>query len=824
MVNQPTQELIDSGLPAVIHRRLGYRCVSAEECKQLMGFSLSGWVVPMNDLEGKPFTHNGKPFYRLKPDPGQLKGDDPPKYLSPKSGGCRPYFSPLLPMNALATTRDIDITEGEKKADCANYHGFPTIGLSGVDAWRDKRNCKPDEHSRPLPELQAINWKRRKVRLVFDSDVTTKDSVRRALVDLSKWLTDQGASVLIVLLPCEIDGSKNGVDDFIFRHGPEAYGRLRRIARPSGDGESFTWTPEPKESHHKALIAWTVFNHSYAYRPGFGLHRWAGTHWTLAPGKGEKSLNKPLHQWMDAMKWDKRSANLIGSIRAELMTRLEHYEWNLANATSFRNGTIRDDQFTDDHRRDDWLTFCFPFPRDSWAKCPRWHQFLEETLEADDLIRLLRAAIRWSILPKDPEKPFIYELVFDVIGPRRSGKGTLSEVLQAICGGKHGVGLIKSSSFSNANALQSLIGKRIAIDPDASGRVSDPGVFNAVASNELVEVKKLYENHDSARLGVVVWRFFNDTPGASGGGMEGMGRRIVTFRFEQSVTNPDGQLKSKLIEEAAGIFWWAWSMPEDEMNDALVHRGKVSAVLNASMDGALERDHVLRFSTIADQGKYKAADLYDRYRQWMIREGHQPASSTKFGREIKKLDWIKPTTTRVGIWYELTTPTRHQIAIHLGVAIEGSRDGGLNSSQNPSRHHYPPPQDHLQLKRPQREVAGVVSSSLKNPMREEKEMKREMHIEKKNWTSNRPHPPPHEHVAQAVPVFLDGKSGWRSPSGRIPKAGGITLIAPNGDSHYIDAKRVSLHPTPEKANSHQSHLPELTYGQEMHKGGEVSAR
>ena len=116
-------------------------------------------------------------------------------------------------------------------------------------------------------------------------------------------------------------------------------------------------------------------------------------------------------------------------------------------------------------------------------------------------------------------------------------------------------------------------------------------------------------------------------------------------------------------------------MPEEEMHDALVHRGKVSAVLNASIDGALERDHVLRFSTVVNQGKYKAAHLYDRYRQWMISEGHKPASSTKFGREIKKLGWVKHTTTRVGIWYELTTPTRHQIAIQLGVAIEVSSDG-----------------------------------------------------------------------------------------------------------------------------------------------------
>ena len=799
---QPTQELIDSGLPPAIHSRLGYRCISAEECNKLMGFSLSGWVVPMNDLEGKPFTHNGKPFYRLKPDPGQFNTDDPPKYLSPTGGGCRPYFSPLLPADALAAGRDIDITEGEKKADCANYHGFPTIGLSGVDAWRDKRNCKPGEHSRPLPELQAINWRGRKVRLAFDSDVTSKDSVRRALIDLSTWLTEQGASVLIVLLPCEIDGSKNGVDDFICRHGPEAYGRLRIIARPSGVSESFTWKPEPKESHHKALTAWTVFNHNYAYRPGNGLYRWANTHWQLVPGRGEKSLDKPLHQWMDSMQWVKRSSHVIGSVRAELMARLEHNDWNPAGITAFKNGTIRDHQFTADHRRDDWLTFFFPFPRDTGATCTRWHQFLKETLETDDLIRLLRAAIRWSILPKDPDQPFIHELAFDVIGPRRSGKGTLSEVLQAICGGKHGVGLIKSSSFSNPNALQSLIGKRIAIDPDASGRVSDPGVFNAVASNEPVEVKKLYENHDCARLGIVVWRFFNDTPGASGGGMEGMGRRIVTFRFERSIANPDGQLKAKLTAEAAGIFWWAWSMPEEEMHDALVHRGKVSAVLNASVDGALERDHVLRFSTVVNQGKYKAAHLYDRYRQWMIREGHQPASSTKFGREIKKLGWVKPTTTRVGIWYELTTPTRHQVAIQLGVAIEESSGGELNSSQCQTHHNNPPPSDHLQLKQSQQDVGSVVSSSLENSEAEEKESKRDIKRKQINLASHSPHPTPHRHVGKAVPVFVDGNSGWSSPSGRMPKAGGITLIAPNGDSRYVDVKRVSLNPTFKKANSH----------------------
>ena len=110
--NSLSRELVASGLPPDIHYRLGYRVVTADECQALMGYRLSGWVVPMNDPEGEPFIHDGKPFFRLKPYPDQLKGEKPPKYLSPKEGGCRPYFSPLMPKGALANGKLLRITEG----------------------------------------------------------------------------------------------------------------------------------------------------------------------------------------------------------------------------------------------------------------------------------------------------------------------------------------------------------------------------------------------------------------------------------------------------------------------------------------------------------------------------------------------------------------------------------------------------------------------------------------------------------------------------------------------------------------------------------------
>ena len=46
-----------------------------------------------------------------------------------------------------------------------------------------------------LPELEKINWRGRNAFIVFDSDVVTKDSVKRALKELSTVLTLKGANV-----------------------------------------------------------------------------------------------------------------------------------------------------------------------------------------------------------------------------------------------------------------------------------------------------------------------------------------------------------------------------------------------------------------------------------------------------------------------------------------------------------------------------------------------------------------------------------------------------------------------------------------------------
>ena len=207
-------------------------------------------------------------------------------------------------------------------------------------------------------------------------------------------------------------------------------------------------------------------------------------------------------------------------------------------------------------------------------------------------------------------------------------------------GGDHGRGLIKSSTFTNPNSLAGLIGKRVAMDPDSDGRISSAGTFNAVVSNEPVEVKLLYKDTHPQRLGVVVWRFFNDSPGASGGGVEGMGRRIITIPFDVEPSKRDPLLKRKIVEEAAGIFAWVFAMTTDEMNAALANSGTVQSSADASIEHALERDPVVRFllETYPEGvDRIKARDLFKQWCGWCAEVRHKTGSETRFGGLIKKV-------------------------------------------------------------------------------------------------------------------------------------------------------------------------------------------
>ena len=116
--------------------------------------------------------------------------------------------------------------------------GFPCGFIPGVGlGQRGRRRMEGVGPFKLNADLAAIAWTARCVFLAFDSDLATNAGVAAALENLAKVLREVGAEVLVVRLPPEPNGAKNGIDDFLVRHGPEALRPLVEAAIPADPPE-----------------------------------------------------------------------------------------------------------------------------------------------------------------------------------------------------------------------------------------------------------------------------------------------------------------------------------------------------------------------------------------------------------------------------------------------------------------------------------------------------------------------------------------------------------------------------------------------------------
>jgi len=135
-----------------------------------------------------------------------------PKYVQEPDSGICAYF----PMNVDWTDilKDADtpliITEGEFKAAKACKEGFYTIGLGGVYSFRSSKLGVPF-----LKELEEVNWVKRYVYIVYDSDLRSNPHVCDALNELAEQLLERGALPHVVFLPDVVDEGKTGLDDYL---------------------------------------------------------------------------------------------------------------------------------------------------------------------------------------------------------------------------------------------------------------------------------------------------------------------------------------------------------------------------------------------------------------------------------------------------------------------------------------------------------------------------------------------------------------------------------------------------------------------------------
>lgn len=681
--NNAKSYLFERGIDEKTAHELGFFSASKSTAKQLLSHGVGGLVIPYFSPTGEQWTSRLRPFANDWENAKELRdfflkeNGKLPKFLSIKGDKNKPYLTPCLNWNNIfkKTSQDLIITEGEIKGVSACLNKIPTIALSGANNFVTTND---DGHSEFLPELETIKWENRAVGICFDSDIITNIAVQYAAVKLANQLARRQAKPFLVVLPRELNGDKNGIDDFIVKHGVKAFEQLinwHKINQFSGDkNKLLIWDKDNQEYSLgsfepivsiKGLMAWSVLKENWRYRPSFGWCKWTGKYWSIPnDGKnGENALLQEVKEFCRAQNWlyNNNHKTIFDEVSVLLFDFPLESQWNPSNILGFNNGYLNTD--TNEFLpfiKENYVTSILPFDYNPIASCEQWENYLNFTFKGDrNKIEYIRAWMRWILTPKD-DREYPIEATLWIVGKPGLGKGTFLSVLHSLCG-QNNIGIFEPGDINDANKLFSLVDKKLAFNNDVEAFIPNIPLYNSICSNETVNVKHLYHDIFPTRLNTVTVLAMNKEVSFKGAGSEGLKRRLHVVRFDREPEKRDTDLKAKLREELSGIFSWVWGLSFAQTKQILKWR------ITEDVSEVFELNHpeieFLRQKFPNGQNSIKASDLYKEYCEWCEENGYESGKMKSFGYLMQQVRGIERTKHRDG-WYYFIPEMKDYIEIN----------------------------------------------------------------------------------------------------------------------------------------------------------------
>ncbi len=592
-------------------------------------------------------------YRRVKPDFPRERDGKPVKYETPKGAPNRAYFPPGF-CDALEGAGVVVVTEGEKKALAGMQAGFPTIGLVGVWGWQERRKRADTGRAfgkrRLIDDLADIEWKRRRVVIVFDADAGTKPEVQLAETRLAETLSAAGADVRVVRLPANGDG-KVGLDDFLVAHGDAGPAKLRELIDAAKKPElpehptPMDWARMFVDEHFTARHGRTLQWHRDEY------WRWDATRYIRVP---ESELAAIVLKWLDKRTKEatpRRAADVVKALAAvcrvpytlEQPVFLDNRRKPAPdNVIAFANTLLDISQTGGDLKLYDhtpaWFSpTALPYIFAPDADCPQWKAFVDEVLEDGDCIDLLQ---QWFGLCLTPDMS--YQKLLMLVGPKRSGKGTVLRILQHVIG-PAACASPTLSSLAGEFGLWQLVGKTVAMFPDAhlgyrvdSMRVLE--IIKSIVGEDPVSInRKNLPYLTNVRLRVRFMVTVNELPRFSDAS-DALGARLLLLPFEKSFAGrEDRELEGRLKREASGVLNWSLRGLHRLRSQG---RFKVPAKTEETLENyrrmtAPVAGFVEDLCTLDPQVEVPCADLFDAWRAWARDNGHTPGAIATFGEHLR---------------------------------------------------------------------------------------------------------------------------------------------------------------------------------------------
>ena len=193
---------------------------------------------------------------------------------------------------------------------------------------------------------------------------------------------------------------------------------------------------------------------------------------------------------------------------------------------------------------------------DENAECPQWLNFLSQLFEDDpESIALLQQWFGY-VLSTDTS----YQKFLLMVGPTRSGKGTISRILSKVVGDNNVAGPTLKTLQSNFG-LQTLLGKPLAIVGDArlSHKVdvaSLLGIILSITGEDKVPVDRKNLTMLNVKLPTRIVICTNEFPRFRDSS-DALFSRLLLLELRQSfVGREDRSLDARLAEELPGILIW----------------------------------------------------------------------------------------------------------------------------------------------------------------------------------------------------------------------------------------------------------------------------
>jgi putative DNA primase/helicase len=255
-----------------------------------------------------------------------------------------------------------------------------------------------------------------------------------------------------------------------------------------------------------------------------------------------------------------------------------------------------------------------------------------------------------------------YQVALFLIGTGRTGKGTLSRVLQALLGGDSTESYAAAVSFealeSDKHQTYNLIGKRLAVVSEINKSI-DWMMFKRITGEDVVSVNQKFKDGFNTKLFCKLLLLANTMPYLGEDSTNSsVIRRLLTVEMNNVPVMPDTTLETRLItaNELSGILRWAvaglhtlekdksFYEPENSMTAEMVEQS------NRVITWLDECCHQM------DNNNINATDVYNNYRTWCSNTNHRPVSSTRFKADLlaagQHLGWIiEAGRTRVERFY-----------------------------------------------------------------------------------------------------------------------------------------------------------------------------